>query len=401
MRIPFAHGLAHLTYCTNVHPGESWEAVREILRERVPAVKACVSPAAPMGLGLRIAADAAARLRQADVQRELAELLGESGCYLFTLNGFPYGRFHGTRVKEHVYQPDWSRPERLVYTKDLADLLAALLPADVAHGSISTVPGTFRPLARNSDVVEAITCALLEMITHLDLLREETGKTLVLALEPEPMCMLEATREAIDFIERQLLSREALGRVSIRKGSSPHEAEEAIRRHLGLCFDVCHAAVAFEDCGESLAALTAAGIRVAKLQLSCALRLRPVEPEGMASLGRFEDGVYLHQVVGREDSGGLCRFLDLEEALAVDPGRFEELRVHCHVPIFTESLAGPLSTTRPELEETMRWLRQHPVCDHLEVETYTFEVLPDELRRLPVDEVIAREIRFARSCLDP
>lgn len=397
MRLP---GTAHLTYCTNIHKGITWPEVRACLGREVVRVKAQVAPDRPFGVGLRLAAQAAEDLAAPGALDELQALLARHGLYVFTLNGFPYGPFHGVRVKEEVYQPDWSHPERLDYTNRLADLLARLLPDEAGlEGSISTVPGTFRPLARDPVTVERIVEALLRHAAHLVRLRAETGRTIALALEPEPMCMLETIEETARFFEERLLSGAAVGRLAELAGLSRAAAEVAARRHLGVCYDVCHAAVEFEDAAASVARLRRAGIAVPKLQLSAALRVPEMSPRLADWLLRFDDGVYLHQVVQRA-GGRLDRFLDLPQALEAygRDGGDPEWRIHCHVPVFMAE-AGLAATTQPFLEDIIELQRRQPISAHLEVETYTWDVLPPALRDVEVAVAIARELSWCHGRL--
>jgi sugar phosphate isomerase/epimerase len=393
--------LGHLTYCTNIHRGLSWPEVRDYLTRDVPRVKAAVAPDRPFGLGLRLAAEAAGDLQDEAAFAELGEILARHDLYVFTLNGFPYGPFHGVRVKEEVYQPDWSRPERLAYTDRLADLLLRLLPKEPAvEGSISTVPGTFRPLAAEPDRMARIVDHLLQHVAHLVRLCERTGRTIALALEPEPMCMLETIDETADFIEARLLGRAGLARLGGLIGTGPEAAEAALRRHLGVCYDVCHAAVEFEDAAASLARLRRAGIAVPKLQLSAALRVPRMSPELAAWLTRFDDGVYLHQVVERRGER-LVRHLDLPQALQAyaRDGGDAEWRIHCHVPVFLAE-AGIAATTQPFLAEILELHRQQPISAHLEAETYTWDVLPPALRTEDITVAIARELDWCRRRLE-
>jgi hypothetical protein len=389
---------AHLTYCTNIHKGISWPEVRAYLERDVLAVKAQVSPERPFGLGFRLAARAAHDLQAPDTKAELRELLAQHGLYAFTLNGFPYGPFHGVRVKEEVYQPDWSFPERLAYANLLADLLHELLPDDpTVEGSVSTVPGTFRPLAADPGRLERIVDHLLRHVAHLVRVHRASGRTIALAIEPEPMCMLETIEETAAFVEERLLARAALDRLAALAGLDRSAAELALRRHLGVCYDICHAAVEFEDAVASLARLHAAGIAVPKLQLSAALRVPRMSPERAAWLQRFDDGVYLHQVVAREGSR-LERYLDLPQALAeyARSGGAAEWRVHCHVPVFM-SEAGLAATTQPFLSEILGLHRKQAISAHLEVETYTWDVLPASLREVDLPVAIARELAWCRA----
>jgi sugar phosphate isomerase/epimerase len=397
MRLTAGPSGAHLTYCTNIHRGETWDETHAALKRHVPEVKAQVSPSTPMGVGLRLSAIAAEELAAPRALGEFQEFLALNGLYVFTINGFPYGPFHGTRVKEDVYQPDWRFAERLTYSNRLADLLAALLPEEPGlDGSVSTVPATFGPIAQETGALERIVEHLIRHASHLALLRERTGKTITLALEPEPMCYLETTEGAVRFFEDQLYLRAPRALFARVTGFNSSQAEESLRRHLGLCFDVCHAAVEFEDPATSFARLSGAGIGIFKLQLSAALRVPEVSSRTRAHIERFDDGVYLHQVVERRADGTLVRFLDLAPAFgAIRAAMGNEWRVHCHVPVFHDTLPE-LGTTQAVLRGVLALHKRSAVSRHLEVETYTFDVLPEELRDTDVSVAIAREIDWVK-----
>jgi len=371
-----------LTYCTNVHPGETWEETLASLKRYLPAVKERVSPDQPFGVGLRLSAEAAQTLAAPQQIEAFKAFLAEAGLYVFTINGFPYGRFHGTRVKEAVYLPDWKDEARLRYSNRLADILVALLPEgrDI-EGSISTVPGAFKPRVKDRHDIDAMVRILIRHAHHLADLEQRTGRTLRLALEPEPCCFLETIEEAIDFFETHLFSNQG--------------SQDLLRRHLGICFDVCHAAVEFED-EDVLDRLVAAGIAVPKIQISAALRLPKVNGRTADLLRPFDDGIYFHQVVER-DASGLTRYVDLDEAFASLDGaeRAREWRVHFHVPVFRAALGG-FATTQDYLKAILARQRAFPVAPHLEVETYTWGVLPDADRHGDLATNIAREIEWAR-----
>ena len=323
---------------------------------------------------------------------ELKGFLADHDLYVFTINGFPYGPFHGRPVKEQVYQPDWRQEARVTYSDRLADLLAELLPDDpTLHGSISTVPGTFKPLAEAPGAVEHMARNLIRHAAHLVGIRERTGRTIALALEPEPCCFLETIDETVGFFEQHLFGATAVRQLCELTGLARGDAEDALRRHLGVCYDVCHAAVEFEDPAGSLRALQAAGIGVPKLQLSAALRIAAVGSETAPQLRPFDEPVYLHQVIARQD-GRLTRYLDLPQALeALAQNRGAEWRVHFHVPIFLEQLQD-FSTTQAFLGEILALHRRAPISSHLEVETYTWDVLPERYRQVDVASAIAREL---------
>lgn len=406
MRLP---GGQHLSYCTNVHPGERWDEVRAVLQGPVSQVAGWMgmgaSADAPdrsgdFGVGLRLSAEAVNALRAQDDVAALADTLAARGQYVFTLNGFPYGTFHARAVKQGVYAPDWCSEARLHYTCALSDTLAALLPGagpDV-HGSISTLPLGFGADFRQ-DTARALAAEhLLQAAAKLTRITLQGGPHIALALEPEPHCALETTADAVAYFEAHLWTRAAVARMAALTGLGPARAEQALRTHLGLCLDACHAAVEFEEVGALRAAIDGAGLAVPKVQLSAGLRLCPRHPDARASLSDYLDPVYLHQVVSRRGQR-LSRYLDLPDALADREAlAADEWRVHFHVPIFHDRL-GAFDSTQDFLVALLDSHRTRPLTRHLEVETYTWDVLPPALRSDEVTADIARELRWVRERL--
>lgn len=390
----------HLTYCTNIHPGESWAEVRLNLERFVVPVRQRFAPGIPFGVGLRLSAESARTLAEPHVLAELKAFLAANDLYVFTINGFPYGTFHGKPVKEDVYLPDWMAPERLAYTNQLADILAELLPEGM-DGSISTVPGAFAPRVEGDADQASMARAMLAHVAHLVRLRAATGRRIALALEPEPCCFLETIAESVDFFSRYLHSAAAVEMVRVGTGLDAVAAEAAIREHIGVCLDACHLAVEFEDAAEVLAMLERAGIRVPKTQVSAGLRvLLPGTEQGdaaaLGALATFADDVYLHQVVERRGDGSLRRHLDLPQALSADRGSAEprEWRIHFHVPLFRDRY-GDLEGTQAYVGELLRMVRERTDCTHFEVETYTWDVLPEEYRRDDIVIAVSRELAWA------
>jgi len=388
-------GLGHLTYCTNIHAGETLAEVRAGLEKHLPPIKAAVAPGQPLGVGLRLGHAAAEGLRDPAALAALKGFLDAGGYYVFTLNGFPYGPFHGRAVKEDAYRPDWSEPERLAYTDHLADVLAALLPAGQA-GSVSTVPCTFKPWAEGR--MDAVVEHLVRHVAHLVRIERDQGKVIALALEPEPYCFLETIDEAVEFFDARMFGRAGVARLAALAGLSLSEAEAAMRRHLGLCYDVCHAAVEFEDARASIERLRASGVGIFKLQLSAALRVARFGAQSARQLAEFAEPVYLHQVV-RRANGTLKRYVDLPQALAeAADAEGSEWRVHFHVPIFLERMEH-FDTTQSFLADVLALHREMPVSAHLEVETYTWDVLPAAYRGVPLATAIARELGWVKARL--
>jgi hypothetical protein len=394
MRLPNLPGEVHLTYCTNIHAGESWAEVRASLETHVPPIKAQVSPGAPFGLGLRLSAVAAEALSDPAAAEEFREFLSRNDAYVFTINAFPFGTFHGRPVKEHVYQPDWFTSERVAYTNQAAAVLAGLLPEGMV-GSVSTVPGTFKAwVASRPDAASLIAGALAQHAATLVELNRTTGREIVLAIEPEPCCLLETVEETVAFFSDHLFSDMTTDLLAKGAGLSRASARVALRRHVGVCYDICHGGVEFEEPAAVFAAFERAGIRVAKLQLSSALRIPELNDATEQSLRAFDDGVYLHQIV-ESHNGVLTRHADLDPALATlrDGRAGGEWRVHCHVPIFLER-AGGFHSTQATLKAALACAKAQFVAPHLEVETYTWDVLPPELRRGSRADAIARELAW-------
>jgi sugar phosphate isomerase/epimerase len=388
-------GSVNLTYCTNIHAGESWPDIRASLDAHVPAIKAAVAPDRPLGIGLRLSGEAAAMARRPEALAAFREQLATLGAYVFTINAFPFGPFHGVRVKEHVYLPDWRSPERVAFTADSAAVLADVLP-DGVEGSISTVPGAFKANGKKDGAVAAMTAGMMAAVADLVLTERRTGKRIALALEPEPCCFLETVDETLAFFEQALLKPESLDLLAAGIGESRHGAETMLRRHLGICYDVCHGSVEYEDPVAALDRLLGAGISVPKVQLSAAMRIPEMTDELINAVMRYDDGVYLHQTIVRSHSG-LRRYVDLPDAItAFKEGRAGgEWRIHCHVPVFLSDL-GEIGSTRADLVSTLAAFRQKTRSSHLEVETYTWDVLPDNLRTGSKAADIAREIAFCK-----
>jgi hypothetical protein len=399
VKLKHANGsLTHLSYCSNIHAGESWEEVRNNLTQYVPGIRDAMVNDAEFGIGLRLSAAAVQDLAQPEALAEFVSFLAQNKLYVFTINGFPYGPFHGTRVKEDVYLPDWQDTERVRYTNQLADVFAKILP-DNQVGSISTVPGAFKGRIKGPDDVARMVSNLVDHVAHLALLERESGKVINLALEPEPCCFLETIDEAVDFFTHHLFGTQASNQLIEALGVSESEAQSLLRKHLTLCLDLCHAAVEFEDPDECLSKLEKAGITIGKLQISSGLRLKQVNSDTVTALKPFDDNVYLHQVV-EQHNGTINRYTDLSEAFASldDSTGDREWRVHFHVPIFLDELAH-FSSTQYFVSDMLNRHKLKPISNHLEVETYTWNVLPDSMRTQSVDQAIIRELRWVMDSL--
>ena len=391
----------HLGYCTNIHPAETWEETFAVLKSHTLAVRDKVLGSknypdhTEYAIGLRLSAQAAEELLTLDDKDEpghlfaFKEWLKQENCYVFTINGFPYGNFHGTRVKEKVYQPDWTTDERLNYTNKLVTILAELLPEGV-DGSVSTLPGSFKEFEADEHQMFAY---LYDHSRFLENISAESGKDLHLGLEPEPLGHFENTQETINFFDR------FYAWAALQGLESKH-----IKNRIGVNYDTCHFALEFEDCHQSLDALRSAGIRISKIHLSSALVFNPNSADALKAIRSFDEPTYLHQVIIKNTDTSLTRYKDIPEyfetieyqAAKIKPQG--EARCHFHIPLYAEP-RHPLKSTQDHASAALDYLKKHPdFCTHFEIETYTWAVLPDDLQ-LPIHDQIAKEYTWVMNDL--
>ena len=385
----------HLTYCTNIHPSHGWDDVLASLRQYAPPLKARFAPDAPFGIGLRLSGEASRDLLEGDRLARFREFLDAEGFYVFTLNGFPYGPFHHQTVKEFVHAPDWRDEERVAYTLRLVEILSALLPPGM-DGGISTSPLSYITWVDPEDEAtwDLLIRHLVRVAAAMVRVRQERGQLIHLDIEPEPDGLLGAFGHLADFYDERLLPRGA-PLLAVELGIPEPDARSCLLEHLRVCFDACHVAVGYEDPAAILDRYAALGIRVGKVQVSSALKV-PLpdgteEREATArALAPFADATYLHQVIQRNQDGTFVRYPDLPEALPkiTDPeGR--EWRVHFHVPVFVDRYAT-FGSTQDELRRVLKLARERRLTPHLEIETYTWDVLPPGLKA-DLGASIARE----------
>ncbi|MBO9620179.1 MAG: metabolite traffic protein EboE [Niabella sp.] len=390
----------HLTYCSNIHSGETWAAHFGELQKYFPEVKKKCSPKAAMGIGLRLSATAATTLSK---KKELAlfkNWLEEQNAYVFTMNGFPYGGFHKTIVKDNVHAPDWTTAKRVNYTKQLADILAALLP-DKMEGSISTSPLSYRYWHKNeaatNRAVKKATGNIISVVTHLIKLEQEYGKTIFIAIEPEPDGLLTDTLSFINWYTDELMETGAR-KLSQELNLSFSKARSLLKKYVRLCYDICHAAINYEQPAATIKLLHKQGIKIGKIQISAALKaIFPQKNTGRNTLTnairQFAEPTYLHQVISRNKHNEYKSYSDLPKALQNSgDASVKEWRIHYHVPIFTKKIP-PLSTTQDDIINILDIHKNTSLTQHLEVETYTWEVLPQALKK-DIAGSITRELKW-------
>ncbi|MDZ8237477.1 MAG: metabolite traffic protein EboE [Nostoc sp. ChiQUE01a] len=378
----------HLTYCSNIHPGESWVEVFANLQKYIPELKSRLSPTEPFGIGLRLANVAAKEVLESKNLAEFQKWLTQQDLYVFTLNGFPYGGFHRQVVKDQVYAPDWSTEERVNYTLNLIQILATLLPEGL-DGGISTLPLSYKPWwekdqATFETVLKKSCLNLASVVTEMIRIWEETGKLLHIDLEPEPDGLIENTSEVIDFFQNWLLPIGG-NYLSEKLNIEQSLAEAKLLEHVRLCYDTCHFSVEYEEPKSVFARLESAGIKIGKVQISAAIQVKiPAEVEKRSliveRLRPFAESTYLHQVIERRSDGTLYHYPDLVTALPhLEQSLAEEWRTHFHVPIFIHDYQI-LQSTQDDIATVLHLLQTNNACSHLEIETYTWDVLPSEMK---------------------
>jgi hypothetical protein len=393
------HGLGHLTYSTLVHPSDDWDQLWASVRTYLPQVKARMSPGAKFGVCLRTSAPSAETLSaEPSKLADLKAFLADNDLYLYTANAFVYGVFKKQVIKEDVYEPDWATAERREYTKKVANLLAELAPEGVAP-SIQSAPLGFKPKVTGDDVVAAYTSNVIDVVAHLVELKRKTGRTVTLGLEPEPRCYLETTDETIAYFKHHLFSGPAAARLAKATGLNEADAAQAMRDHTGVVFDIGHQAVGFEDIPASLGKLVDGGVQIVKLQEAASMYIPEVTQKVVDALQTFAKTIYLSQTCQKKD-GRMRWFLNLEDAFEDwyrNPGP-REWRTHFHVPVFLDDL-GAFGTTRFALEQALAFHKRTPLSAQLEIETYTWDVLPSHLKTGDIVEYVCREIAWVRGQL--
>jgi hypothetical protein len=378
----------HLTYCSNIHPGESWLEVFDNLKQYIPELKSRLSPTETFGIGLRLADVAAKQLLESNNLAKLQAWLTQEDLYIFTLNGFPYGGFHRQVVKDQVYAPDWSTPERTNYTLNLAHILATLLPEGL-DGGISTLPLSYKPWWKKDQatfetVLKKSCLNIASVVVEMIRISEETGKILHIDLEPEPDGLIENTSEVIDFYQNWLLSIGG-NYLSEKLNIEQNLASAKLLEHVRVCYDTCHFSVEYEEPQSVFERLQSAGIKIGKIQISAAIKVKipgDVEKRSLIveRLRPFAESTYLHQVIERRSDGTLYHYADLITALPhLEQSLAEEWRTHFHVPIFIHDYQI-LQSTQDDIATALNLLKTNNACSHLEIETYTWDVLPSEMK---------------------
>ncbi len=348
-----------IPYCLNIHPGETLADIRSAITNYALKVKAHVAPKDPYPLGLRFSAGAVAELAERDTLDLFKEFLEVNSLYATGINGFPYGTFHGTAVKSAVYQPDWTTKERINYTMKLCSIMAALLPTET-DGSVTTVPLGYKA-ATDAESERAFIKNIVKCAEFLKMLYENTGKRVALALEPEPDCVIETGSDAITWFSRF------------------YDADAVVRDYVGICLDTCHAAVEFEEALETILCMEAAQIKIERVQLSSAISTT-VTTAALNALSAFIDPVYLHQTRIRTSNGDMHAYSDLTDETLADAARYTggTLRTHFHVPLFFDGTALLQSTHDDLTAEFFAHVKSRGYP--MEIETYTFDVLPPEIK---------------------
>ncbi|MFY0252510.1 metabolite traffic protein EboE [Chitinophaga sp. 30R24] len=391
----------HLSYCTNIHPGETWTDHFAQLKKYIPAVKQQVSPDQPFGIGLRLANVASLELSKEENLKDFQQWLEAENCYVFTMNGFPYGGFHHVVVKDQVHAPDWTTADRVAYTIRLFRILAALLPPGL-EGGISTNPLGYKYWCNQNEAeqhayTESATLNMLPVLEQLVRIHRSGGPLMHLDIEPEPDGVMENTSEYIHWYFNHLL-RLGVPFIKDKFEVDNDEAAVIIKAHIQLCYDVCHFALVYESPRQVLERLQHHGLKVGKLQISAALKASlpadvDARKEVIEAFRKFNEPVYLHQVIAKKQDGSYIHYPDLPEALADEHNQdVIEWRSHFHVPVFLERF-GVLASTQEDIKAVLALQKEQPFTAHMEAETYTWDVLPPALKQ-EMSLSVSRELEW-------
>ncbi len=367
-------GPFQLCACSNAFPCEGIDAQVELFKKRLPSLRNMVPGAMdkPFAAGLWLDSQSVSYLVKTKKSGEFCDFVKSLGFYAFTANAFPFGRFHDGPVKESVYRPDWSETDRLEYTCAVADILARLLPEGV-EGSVSTLPCGYKGMFKSKDL-PAARLNLLLAANHLKRLWMNTGKRMTLAIEMEPDCVWESPEEFCDFYDSALRGDDASD-------------------FIGVCYDTCHQELLDSSPGKGMETFLNRKVKIAKFQLSSAISA-PDAASKKTLEAHFMDTVYLHQTRAFPGGGSMLKWPGLPDALRSNE-RPLPWKVHFHVPVFLEEIKGGLLPANAELLSVVERVRKEPdLCSNLEVETYSYNVLPDFSKEASIEKGMARELQW-------
>ena len=388
-----------LGYCSNMHPGNTWNEIFHSLKTHTPSIKNSISPNNLYGIGLRLSFESSQELLKEHNMKEFQTWLSDNDCYVYTINGFVYGDFYNSPIKEKVYEPNWNEASRVSYTKNLIEILRLLSPQNSETGiSVSPIAYKFHKdsLKDKSELYKKSCIALAELSHSLHQIDIQEQKDIHIDIEPEPDCCLEVTEDVVDFFQNHLWKK-GKNYLVTHYGYSDDDAINILKRHICICYDVCHFAVKFEKQQYALEKIHESGIRIGKIQISSALKLTlDQNEEPIKNLLAFDEPLYLHQT--SIFSGQILNtYTDLNE-LPTSFNQFPvELRTHYHVPVFLDHY-GALSSTQDEILDVLKWLLNNPITSHLEIETYTWSILPETLKLDSIENIL-RELSWVSSNL--
>jgi len=359
-----------LTYCSNIFAGNTWSKVFRNLKTNIPILRSKLSPNMPFGIGLRLSKKSAKELL--DNLDTFKSWLTQTNCYVATINGFVYGNFHNKPVKEKVYEPDWSTRKRLNFNMQLIDIAAGLCPVNRELG-FSTSPLTYKFWSGkkgDEKFFAKVSSYLSLLVKKLLKIFQDANKIIHIDFEPEADCILETIEDVVIFFDKIVFGKVAHN-LSIDLQITLSKAINHIKRHVRICYDICHQSIQFEDHIKNFAILEKARIRIGKVQISSALRFKACN-----AIDLFKDNIYLHQTVVQDSRGVLKKFRDLDQAKGETE---DEFRVHFHLPVFVEKYDYFL-TTNNDIVNVLNFLKNHQITSCLEIETYTWQVLPQSLQ---------------------
>ena len=355
-------------WCTNILPTRSAKDLASALH----ALSTHLPQGVPIGLWLPdtlIGDDPVASIQP------IRKMLDQIGSPVLGLNAFPQHDFHAARVKDDVYRPSWAAPDRADYTIRAAKALVALREGDSTDDELGL---TTVPIGWTAHAIDLKAAAehLNETCRHLQRIGQQAGRTVFLAIEPEPGCILSTAHDVSQFV-------------------ATHDLEWACRDGvLRACLDACHLAVENESPQAALESLSSVDMSIGRIQVSSAIEAR--DSEGIAALQLLDEPRWMHQTnVFRDDQ--TVRYGDLPEALHEPASGI--WRTHMHVPVHRNRF-GPLHSTQSWIVELLKTVAATDERPAIEVETYAWDVLPDSFRLNSMHEEITRELTWTTALLE-
>jgi hypothetical protein len=364
-----------LSYCTNIHFGESWEEVFYILKFHSRKLRNAFLKMDQFGIGLRLSNSSIINLSKSSFFFDFLFWLKINNFYIKSVNGFPYSFFGSNYIKDNVYLPDWSNFKRYIYSRRIIILFSNFLNKN-NFGGISTLPLSYKYFFCNYSYNNLYIKSIKYLYSLLILLNDiyVNNKIFIhLDIEPEPDCVVSNTLDYINFFKKWLLDRIIL--YFLKK-----KIHMFILNYFRICFDICHSSVEFESICQSFNSIFLFNIKFGKFQISSSLKIDKMNFYNSYVFSYLPETPYIHQVYGKTFYDNIITYKDISLAhILLYKKKIVEYRIHYHVPIFFDKYEI-FESTQQYIIEFFKLLKKRNAFYIFEIETYTFDILPCYLK---------------------